>query len=251
MLSKGKFYWGTTRNAVVAFGNMFNQIMIDRRDEAGKVVQTIKVPISYAPREKFLAKIDQYRGDNGEQNFQVVLPRMSFELIGLDYDPARKLNPVQQNRVVNSNGTLSTQYVDVPYNATMSLYIYAKNSDDALQIVEQILPYFTPDFNLTANAVPELDLKHDIPILLQSVMQDDQYEGNFEYRRAIIWTLTFTMKLRYYGPSNKSGLIRRVIANTFQDPELQTQIQRYTVTPDPYDAEPTDDYGYIENFEDF
>lgn len=252
MLSKGKYYWGTTRKAVIAFGNLFNQIYIDRLDGDKNVAKTILVPIAYAPKEKFLAKIDQYQGgDNGEQNFQVNLPRMSFELVGLDYDPARKTNHMNQFKNPTSDGSVRTIYDSVPYNATMSLYIYAKNSDDALQIVEQILPFFTPDFNVTANAVPELDLKHDIPIILQSVTYDDEYEGDFSYRRAIIWTLTFTMKLRYFGPSSKSGLIRRVIANTYTDPEMQNQLQRYTVTPDPFDAQPDDNYGYIENFEDF
>lgn len=251
MLSKGKYYWGTTRKAVVAFGNLFNQIYIDRKDSEGATVKTILVPIAYAPKEKFLAKIDQYEGKDGQQNFQVNLPRMSFEMIGIDYDPARKTNHLNQFKNMNEDGSVRTMYDSVPYNVTMSLYIYSKNSDDALQIVEQILPFFTPDFNVTANAVPELDLKHDIPIILDSVTYDDEYEGDFSYRRAIIWTLTFTMKLRYYGPSSRSGLIRRVIATTYQDQELLVPTLKYTVTPDPFDAAPTDEYGYIENFEEF
>lgn len=246
-----RFYNSTTRKAIVAFGNMFNQITIERLDADKVTQQVIKVPIAYAPREKFLARIDQYEGKDGQQNFQVSLPRMSFELVQLDYDQARKITSTNRISIKNPDGTGSSMFESVPYNATMALYIYAKNSDDALQIVEQILPYFTPDFNLTINAFPELDLKHDIPIILNSVSYDDEYEGDFSSRRMIIWSLTFTMKLRYYGGQDKAKLIRRAIVETYSDPGMQNLQQRYTVTPDPFDVNPNEPFGFIEDFEDF
>ena len=149
-----RFYWGTIRKSVIAFGNMFNSIVIQRLDSLGNVVQLIKVPLAYAPRQKFLAKIEQ-RPDVDVQNIQVLLPRMSFEMVDIAHDPNRKISPVQQTRNVTGNGlTLNTQYAPSPYNITMLLYIYARNMDDGLQVVEQILPYFNPDYNLSLKTIP-------------------------------------------------------------------------------------------------
>lgn len=246
-----RFYWGTIRKAIVAFGNMFNNIVIERKDADGNVVQLLKVPLSYAPKQKFLARIQQ-RPDSSSASTQVVLPRMSFEMIQLDYDPNRKISPLQRSRSLTSSGsTLNTQYAPTPYNITVMLYIYAKNQDDGLQIIEQILPYFNPDYNLTLKAIPQLDIKNDLPILLSSIMFDDDYEGDFSARRAIVWTLSFTLKLNFYGPVTEQGIIKRTIANTYSDQELVNRQQTISVTTDPSAAKPTDDFDYIENFEDF
>jgi hypothetical protein len=246
-----RFYWGTIRKTVIAFGNMFNGITIQRNDAQGSPSQTIKVPLSYAPKQKFLAKIQQ-RPDVDVQNIQVLLPRMSFEMVDIFHDPQRKISPVQQTRNVTNNSLyLNTQYAPSPYNITMLLYIYTKNMDDGLQIVEQILPYFNPDFNLSLKTIPELGIKNDLPIILDNIGFEDDYEGDLTTRRAIIWTLSFTMKLNFYGPASKQGIIRTSIANTFSDPTLNNRQQKITVGVDPDTATPVEPFEFFENFEDF
>jgi hypothetical protein len=133
----------------------------------------------------------------------------------------------------------------------MLLYVYARNQDDGLQIIEQILPYFNPDYNLTLKAIPELNIQNDLPILLNTIGFEDDYEGDFVTRRSVMWTLGFTVKLNFYGPVNKQGVIKKVITNTFNSPDLTNQQQKITVQPDSPTANVTDSYGYIENFEDF
>jgi len=246
-----KFYWGTIRKSIIAFGNLFNNIHIDRRDGNGNVVQTLKVPLSYAPRQKFLARIAA-EPNLPEEKFQTIIPRMGFEMSSIQYDPNRRVSLVQQNRAVNNTSTtLNAQYAPTPYNVDVNLYAYTKNQDDGLQIIEQILPYFNPDYNLTLNAIPALGIKNDLPILLNSINYEDEYEGDFTQRRAIIWTLNFTLKLNFFGPINKQGIIRTSIASTFNDQELSQRIQRYNVTVDPNTAVPGDDIDFVETFEDF
>jgi hypothetical protein len=245
-----RFYWGTIRKAIVAFGNMFNNITIQRTDANGNVVQLQKVPLSYSPKQKFLTKIRQ-QPNVDTQNVQVLLPRMGFEMISLDYDPNRKVSPIQQSRTINSSTAANAQYAPTPYNINVLLYIYAKNQDDGLQIIEQILPYFNPDYNLTIKAVPDLDIKNDMPIILSSIGFEDDYEGDLTTRRSIIWTLSFVVKLNFYGPVSKQGIIRKTISNIFNDKELATQQQIITVQTKPVTANVTDSFGYLENFEDF
>ena len=245
-----RFYWGTIRKAIVAFGSMFNNITIQRTDANGNVVQLQKVPLSYSPKQKFLTKIRQ-QPDIDTQNVQVLLPRMGFEMISLDYDPNRKISPIQQSRTINSSTAANAQYAPTPYNINVILYVYAKNQDDALQVIEQILPYFNPDYNLTIKAVPQLNIKNDLPIILSSIGFEDDYEGDLTTRRSIIWTLSFVMKLNFYGPVSKQGIIKKTTSNIFNDAELTSQQQIITVQPDPVTANVTDSFGYIENFEDF
>lgn len=246
-----KFYWGTIRKAIIAFGNLFNNIHIDRFNASGDVVQTLKVPLSYAPRQKFLARIDN-EASLPEENFQVIVPRMAFEMVGIQYDPNRRISLVQQSRAVNNTtNTLNTQYAPTPYNIEVNLYSYTKNQDDGLQIVEQILPYFNPDYNLTLNAIPSLNIKNDLPILLNNLTYEDDYEGDFRNRRAIIWTLSFTIKLNFYGPVNKQGLIRTATVNTFSDAALSNQQSRVSVSINPNTAVPGDDIDFVETFEEF
>jgi len=246
-----RFYWGTTRKAIVAFGNMFNSITIDRRDADGNSVETLKIPLAYVPKQKFLARIQQ-QPSLDDRPVQVVLPRMSFEMMSLAYDFSRKISPLQQNRAINSSAnTLDTQYAPTPYNIQVALYIYAKNQDDGLQIVEQILPYFNPDYNLTMKTIPQMGIKNDLPILLEGISFEDTYEGDFADRRSIIWTLSFTMKLNYYGPINRQGVIKKVVTNTYNDVALTNKQSTITVEPDPLTAKPGDPIGFIETFEDF
>jgi len=246
-----KFYHSTIRKSIIAFGNMFNNITIDRKNTNGSVAQTLRIPLSYAPRQKFLARIAQQPVVE-ETIQQVILPRMSFEMTGIMYDPQRRISLVQQNRSVNATTTsLNAQYAPTPYNMNLSLYIYSKNQDDALQIVEQILPYFNPDYNLSLKAIPSMGITHDLPILLENVTYEDDYEGDLATRRSIIWTLNFVMKLNFYGPVNKQGIIRRVDVDTFSDAELSKRINQYDVTASPTTAVPGDTIEFVENFEDF
>lgn len=245
-----RFYWGTTRKAIIAFGNMFNNIVIERRNAQGETVQLIKVPLSYAPKQKFLARIQQ-RPEIDEPDVQVVLPRMSFEMVQLAYDPNRKISPLQQSRSVDTATTANSQYAPTPYNLIMYLYIYARNQDDGLQIIEQILPYFNPDYNLTLKAIPQLNITNDLPILLDTIGFEDDYEGELTNRRMITWTLSFTMKLNYFGPVSKQGIIRKVIANSYNDVELNNLQQRVTVQTNPANTSPFLDFDFVDNFEDF
>ena len=249
MLSAGNFYWGTIRKCIVAFGNMFNNIEIDRKNSAGNVVQAIKVPLAYAPRQKFLARIDQLPNPE-ERNVQITLPRMSFELVKISYDPTRKLALTQKNVTTNSyNNTLTRQYTPVPYNININLYIYVKNSDDGLQIIEQILPYFNPDFNLSIKAVPAMKITHDVPIILDDVSFTDNYDGDFNDRRAIIWTLQFTLKTNFYGPTSNQGYITKAIANIYDDKEMSNLNGTITVTTNPASVVKGNACTFLETFE--
>lgn len=235
-----KFYHSTIRKGIIAFGNLFNRIYIDRRNSSGEVVQTLKIPLAYAGKQKFLARVAA-QPQSFEQSFETYLPRLSFEMTGIVYDPGRRISLVQQNRAINStSSTLNTQYAPTPYNLSMTLYAYTKNQDDGLQIIEQILPYFNPDYNLNLNAIPALGLKHDLPIILDSVMFEDNYEGDFTTNRTIVWTLSFTMKMNFYGPINKQGLIKNVTVNTFSDQALGNIQSRYSVAVTPDTAMPGD-----------
>ena len=246
-----RFYWGTTRKAIVAFGNMFNSITIDRKDADGNSEETLRIPLSYAPKTKFLARIQQ-QPSLDDRPVQVVLPRMSFEMLSLEYDVNRKISPLQQNRAINSTiNTLDAQYAPTPYNIQVALYVYAKNEDDGLQIIEQIIPYFNPDYNLTMKTIPQMGIKNDLPILLNGISFDDTYEGDFSDRRSIIWTLNFTMKLNYYGPISRQGVIKKVIANTYSNENLTEKQSSITIQPNPLTAKPGDNIGFIETFEDF
>ena len=246
-----RFYWGTIRKAIVAFGNMFNNINVERRDAEGNIIQILKVPLSYASKSKALARIQQ-RPNVDDRQVQIIVPRMAFEMTTMNYDYNRKISPVQQSRAVNStSNTLDSQYAPTPYNINVQLYVYVKNQDDGLQIIEQILPYFNPDYNLTVKSIPQLNIKNDLPIILDSVSFEDNYEGEFEDRRTIIWTLSFTMKLNFYGPVNKQGVIKKVIASTYNNVNMTDRINTITTTPDPLTAKPGDDIGFTDTIEDF
>lgn len=253
MFDKGRFYWSTIRRAIVAFGNMFNNIDIARLDANGQVIQTLRVPLSYAPRQKFLARIAAMPSVD-ERNIQVNLPRMSFEMTGLQYDFNRKTSFIQQNRTIDNTGSFAnTQYIPTPYNIGVNLYLYVKNQDDGLQVIEQILPYFNPDYNLTFRSIPELGLKNDMMIVLDNISYEDQYEGDFSVRRAIVWTLSFTVKLNFYGPITKTGIIRRVNANIFDDQAFTANVESYVAEINPFGANilDTSNISIVENFTEF
>ena len=243
-----QFYNETIRKVVIAFGTMFNDIHLVRKDNSGTIIQTMKVPLAYGPRQKFLVRLRE-DADLTKQ-VAVTLPRIGFEITGLSYDPARKLNRVQKFRKVkgDNNKQLDTQYMPVPYNVDFDLYILSKQSDDALQIVEQILPYFQPDYTVTIKDNIEMGTKRDVPIVLNGVTYEDDYEGDFTSRRSIIYSLSFTTKFYLYGPVTSSKVIKTVQVDQYTDlpDKSPKREQRYTVTPEPSTAEAGDDFGFNE-----
>lgn len=198
------FYHNTIRKYVILFGTLFNDIHINRVDTDRNVTRTLKVPISYGPKEKMLARLD---ADPNLNRPAIVLPRMSFELTDLNYGPTRKLNTIGKIVAANPNDANSAkyQYTPVPYDFNFILSIAVKNADDGTRILEQILPFFTPNWSSTVDLIPELGIKLDVPIVLNAVSSEDTYEGNFEERRAIIWTLSFTMKGYIFGPTRPTS----------------------------------------------
>ena len=181
----------------------------------------------------------------------ITLPRIGFEIQNLAYDGTRKLSRVQKFKKVNTGNntrTLDTQFMPVPYNLDIVLYVLAKQSDDALQIVEQILPYFQPDYTITVNDMADMGIKRDVPIILNSISYEDNYQGDFEQRRALIYTMNFTCKFYLYGPVTSSNIIRTVQADQYTDMPDQSpkREQRYTVTPSPVNADADDDFGFNE-----
>jgi hypothetical protein len=219
MLNGNVYYHGTIRKAVVAFGRLFSDIYIDRKQGdsvTGDTVQRLQVPLSYAPKEKWLVRLDQ-QSDLENNTTMISLPRMSFEINSYQYDSTRKLNRMQQITTDSSNTTKPTVYTAVPYNVEMSLYILTKTQEDGLQIIEQILPTFTPEYTLTLNVVPEMGITMDVPIVLESVNVVDEYDGTFTERRFVTHTLNFQMKLNLYGPVSGQGVITQVNANIGQN----------------------------------
>jgi hypothetical protein len=239
------------RKIVVSFGTLFNNIQIVRKNSSGAVVQSMKVPLAYGPQQKFLARLNS--DPSLASKVAVTLPRLGFEMNGITYDPSRKLNRVQKFRKVKTSANdadkLDTQYMPVPYNINFTLYAMAKNSDDALQIVEQILPFFQPDYTLTINDMADMGIKRDVPIILNDVSYEDNYQGDFTERRAIIYTMTFTAKFYLYGPVTSTSVIKTVQVDQYTDLPDQSpkREQRYTVTPSPASADADDDFGFNES----
>ena len=243
-----QFYHETVRKIIVSFGTMFNEINLVRKDSSGSITQSMKVPLAYGPKEKFLARLRQ--DADLSKTVAITLPRLGFEIKNLSYDPTRKLNRVQKFKKVKGAkaSQLDTQYMPVPYNLELELYIMAKQSDDALQIVEQILPYFQPDYTLTINDMTDMGIKRDVPVVLGGISYEDNYEGDFTARRALIYTLSFTTKFYLYGPVTSSKVIKTVQVDQYTDlPDTSPKReQRYSVTPKPSTADADDDFGFNE-----
>jgi hypothetical protein len=197
------FYNGTTRRYIALFGSLFNKMSIIRDDNQGNQVQRMVVPLSYGPYQKFLARVTQDPNLNRPQ--AVSLPRMSFEILSMNYDGARKTN--SRNTIPTSDNTFV--FSPAPYNIEFNLYVMTKYAEDGTKILEQILPFFKPEYTFTAyvlDDVPALDL----PLILNSVSVEDIYEGDFETRRSLMWTLSFTMKAWYFGPQRAKSRIKFV-----------------------------------------
>ena len=245
------FYNEIFRSVIISFGSLFNGLEIKHTNN-DNTVSVIKVPLAYGPTQKFLARLEQQADLN--KPVQISLPRMSFEMNNVAYDPSRKTGVTQTFKT--SDGTnMKKVYMPVPYNIGFELSIFSKLNDDALQIVEQILPYFQPSFNLTVDLVNSIGEKRDIPVILDNVAFQDDYEGDFSTRRALIYTLSFTAKTYLFGPiaETTSGLIKKVQTDLYSDTNTKkaSREMRYTVVPDPIDAGPADDFGFTETWEDF
>ena len=194
------FYHEILRRTVVSFGSLFNEISIKHTDNSGNVKSVIKVPLAYGPTQKFLARLEQSPDLN--KPVQITLPRMSFEFTGLTYDPTRKSTTTQTFIAKSAvDGTETKKvYLPVPYNMQFELSIMSKLNDDALQIIEQILPFFQPAYSMTIELVDIINEKRDIPVVLENITMQDDYEGNFTTRRVLIYTLRFTAKTYLFGP---------------------------------------------------
>ena len=256
MFKDKTFYHQHIRKAVIAFGTIFNNINVERKNSAGAVAQTIRVPLAYSTKQKFMTRIERVGDSTTRGEVALTLPRMGFEIQGLQYDPSRKTTIINKNKAVGVGDdvqTVRTAFNSAPFNMNLALYIFAKNQDDGLQIAEQILPYFNPDFNVTINDLPELGIKRDIKITLDNVMYEDEYEGAFENRLSIVWTLNFTMRLNFYSNVANQSVIKKTIADIYNDPtmSLSTLNDRLRVIAEvnPSTATPEDAYTFLEQFD--
>ena len=218
MLGNAHFYNRTIRKIVVAFGSMFNDILLTRYSKDGSTAYEItKVPLSYGAKEKYLVRLQS--DPNLTKSIQTTVPRMSFDLVGMSYDTTRKQQSTLQN-FGTSSGSFRSQYAPVPYNFDFNLSIYVRNTEDGTQILEQILPFFTPDFTVTIDFISQMDQKYDMPVILNSVSPEVDYEGDFMNTRLIIWNLTFTAKAYIWPPvsaNNSSKLITQANTNIYTD----------------------------------
>lgn len=262
------FYHKTLRKNVILFGTLFNDIYINRVNNSGVTIDTLKVPISYGPKEKTLARVNQDPDLN--KPFQTVLPRMAFEMTGMSYDNQRKLPTIRRHQakevtVAGKKDTLKYIYNPVPYNISFSLYIMVRNAEDGTRIVEQILPYFAPEWTATVNLIDEMDIALDIPTIINNVGITDTYEGSVQESRTIIWTLNFTMKTYLFGPIKRQSIIKIANVNFFDattgfDADLNAIVNINTrpgltanglpttnaqATVTPYEIDPEDNYDFI------
>jgi hypothetical protein len=238
------FYNKTIMKSVSIFGTLFNNISVKRVTSSGKTINSTKVPLSYAPRERFLALIDQEDEKTENRRVSTKLPRISFEIEDISYDQSRKLNKF--NKCVSESstpGSYTSVPEGVPYNLTFALNILSRTQDDALQILEQILPNFAPDYTVTANNFPTTGLKTDIPITLNSTSIPDDYEGDFpNIRDVVIWTLTFEMAIKLSKAPSSVGLIKDVDVNLFDNTNGNAFLEEITYEADSQDDPSITDY---------
>ena len=232
------FYHQTSRKMVVAFGSLFNNIEVRRTDSSDAVTEVIKIPLSYGPKDKMLVRISQDPSLNPK--VALTVPRMGFELTSMTYDGVRKLNTMGRNVKTGTTG-LKKQFNPVPYNWDFSLYVFVKNAEDGTQILEQILPFFTPDFTVTMTLISGMTVKMDVPLVLNSVTSEDSYEGDFASRRSIIWTLSFLMKGFLY-PSVTDNA--KVITSSVVD----THLMSAATAADPIYIVAEDSTPYAQNY---
>ena len=248
------FYHKRVRTAVSVFGTLFNNLYVIRKNSSNEVISQAKVPLSYAPKRNFLQRIqDMNNGEDAERRVAIKLPRMSFEITQMTYDAERQL-PKTNNistAIANSINSRQKLFTSTPYNISFQLNVYAKSQDDALQIVEQVLPFFTPQYTVTVKPFSDIaTLTEDVPITLTGVQMQDDFEGAIEQRRTIVYSLDFDMKIAFHGPLNDGKIIRDVRNEFFiigagladSDEYLQT----LKVTPNPISVSMDSDYGFTE-----
>ena len=230
MLSGQVFYHATLRKTIVAFGRLFSNVYIDRKanDSAtGETVQRLQIPLAYSPKEKWIVRIDS--DPNLENYTYTSLPRMAFEITSYSYDPSRKLPKLNKITCGVKDNERSFTYTPVPYNIDISLYVLTKTQEDALQIIEQILPTFNPDYTMSINAVPEMNIVQDVPVILNNISVSDEYDGDFQTRRFVTHTLNFTLKVNLFNSVNSNGVIKTVIASV-TDPNREFTATQATPT---------------------
>ena len=229
------FYHEILRRTIVAFGSLFNDIEIRHKDSSNNVKSTIKVPLAYGPTQKFLARLEQ--SPNLNKPVQITLPRMSFEFVGLQYDSGRKVSTTQTFITTDPNNKTEVKraYMPIPYNMAFELSIYTKLNDDMLQIIEQILPYFQPSYNLSVDLVESIGEKRDVPIVIENITMQDDYEGDFTTRRSLIYTLRFTAKTYLFGPitSATKDLVKKVSIGYIAGETTKTPTRDITYSVEP------------------
>ena len=228
------FYHGTTKKLIIAFGSVFNNLHVQRKEADGTLITDVQVPLAYESRKKYLARLIQDSRKNKE------VPRMGFLMTGLQADYPRAGNQMNEYRFNHTDDSKAYKlYSPIPYNWTFQLDVYVDYMDDGLQIVEQILPYFQPDFNFVIEEIPELDMKRDIPIELTGITLTDEHEGDFAEQRVVNWTLDFIVKGWIYPPIMEQGIIKEVETNymiSHFDPGKAAD-ERVNLTVDPFDAQ--------------
>ena len=244
------FYHERIKKSVAVFGTLFNNIYIIRKDSSGNGISQVKVPLSFAPKNKFLERIRENPDLDTDTKVAVKLPRMSFEITSINYDPQRQL---QKTNSFQSGGTSASTrnrfYTYVPYTLNFSLSIYGKTLDDVYQVVEQVLPYFNPQYTVTVKPFDDYnDITEDVPVALIGVSFQDDFEGAVEARRTIIYTLDFSMNVNFYGPVRPQAVITQIDANVFNMEagisDSDIQLETITVTPTPEGVTADSDYGF-------
>ena len=226
-----QFYNQAVRKTVVSFGTLFNNIELKKTVD-GQVIETEKVPLAYGPKQKFLYRLQGNPTDG--RKVAITLPRIYFEMTGIDYDASRKTPATQKYKtVINDNGgEVRTQYVPVPYNISFEVGILCKSQDDGLQILEQILPFFQPSFSMSLKFIPDMNEVRDVAVVLNSVDFDDDWEDDFSTRRSITYTMQFTAKSYIYGPYTKADVIRKSrIIETIGDTNVNKRHVELSYTP--------------------
>lgn len=262
------FYHALLKKYVIVFGTLFNSLYIERQNSNGSTAQRFKVPIAYGPREKYLVLAENRQA--ATDRYEIILPRMAFEIIGFNYAQNRKLNTIGKINTknnINGQNVYKKTFNPVPYDINFRLSIYSKSTEDGTRILEQILPYFTPEWTVSAKLLDDFDEKMDIPLVLNSVTTDDTYDSDYLTRRALVFDLDFTMKVYLYGPVTQSKLIKIAKTNLYPNLTYNTVFDRVTIQPGlTANGEPTtsleetvdysfidedDDFGYIVTIENF
>jgi len=212
MFSSTPFYWETLSNTTKAFGSLFSDIKIQRKEKSGSksVIQTIKVPVAQAAKDKWVTRTEQ--DGSLENQVYLTMPRIAYEMTGMSYDPSRKIGKLNKITCRDEDGGTSI-YAPVPYNLEFSVYLVGKTQEDVMQMAEQILPYFSPEYTMSVMTIPNQNIVTDIPIILNSVTISDDYEGDYTIRRSVTYTLNFQLKINLFGPASESGLIKKSIIN--------------------------------------